>query len=89
MGLQNQRGGRGSELIFLLFGVQGLFCVIDSCLRRSDAGTVLLHAELGVADFDADLILDLLQTHLGLLEFQFRTNLQGLRGAITQRNIQL
>ena len=68
--LQNERRGRGAELIFLLLGIEGLACQFDRGFGGIHTGTVLLHCELRVADFDPHLVFDLLQPHLGLAVFQ-------------------
>ena len=87
--LQNERRGRSAELIFLLLGVERLARQFDRGFGGVHAGAVLLHGELRVADLDAHLVFDLLQAHLGLAVFQFGADLNGLRRAVAQRNIQL
>src|SRR5882672_9215984 len=62
---------------------------LHRCFRGIYAGTVLLHRVLRVANLDANLVLDLLETHLGLTVFQFGANLYGLRSPVTQGNVQL
>ena len=59
---------------------------VNCGLRGSHTGAVLLHRELRVAHFDAHLVFQLLQSHLGLAIFQFRTDLRRLRHPIAQRN---
>ena len=81
--------GRGAELIFLLLGIERLLGIVHCGLGGGYTGAVLLHSKLGVADFDADLVFDLLQAHLGLLIFQFRADLHGLGGAVAQRDVEL
>ena len=85
--LQYQRGSRGAELIFLLFGIERLASQFHGCACGIDAGTVLLHGELRIADFDAHLVFDLLQTHLCLAVFQLGPDLDGLSGAVSQRDV--
>jgi hypothetical protein len=45
------------------------------CLRRYDSSSILNHLKLGVANLDANLVFDLLLTHLSLTVFQFRAHL--------------
>ena len=45
-----------------------------------------MHGELRVAHFDAHLVFELLQPHLGLTIFQLGAYLVGLRGAVAQRD---
>ena len=47
-----------------------------------------MHRVLGVAHLDRDLVLDLLQAHFCLPKLQLRSNLDGLRRAIAQRDVQ-
>ena len=69
--LQHQRGGGSSQRIFLLFRIERLAAQINRCLGGGDAGAVLLNRKLGVAYFDTNLVLQLLQSHLRLAVFQF------------------
>ena len=84
--LQHQRSGGRSKGILFLLGVQRLPAQFDRGSRRFHAGPVLLHGELGVAHFDAHLVLELLQAHLRLPVFQFGAHLVGLRCAVPERN---
>src|SRR5581483_191619 len=70
-------------------GVQRLPGVVDGSLSRSDAGPVLFHRELGLADFDTDAVLSLLQGHLGLPVFEFTADLNRLGSAVPQWNVKL
>ena len=60
----------------------------DGRLRGSYAGLILLHGELRIPYFNANLVLDLLDTHLGLAEFQFRAHLCSLGRAVAYGNVQ-
>src|SRR2546430_4600954 len=84
--LQHQRSGRGAQRVFLLFSIQRLPAQFDRGSSGFHAGAVLLHGELRVAHFDAYLVLELLQAHLGLTVFQLGTHLVGLRRAVAQRD---
>ncbi len=75
--------------ILLLFGVQRLLGIVHCGLGGGHTGAVLFDSELCVANFDTDLVLLLLQTHLGLLELKLRADLRGLRGTITEWNVEL
>ena len=80
--LQHQ-GCRGrTQGIFLLLGIQRLTCQLNGCLARCHAGAVLLHRELRIPNFDAHLVLELLQPHLGLPVFQFGAHLVCLGGPV-------
>ncbi len=85
-----QDGGRrrysGRE--FLLFGVECLAGEIDRGPGGINGSAVLLDIELRIADFDAHLVFELLQAHLGLAVFEFRAHLVSLGGAVAQWNIQ-
>ena len=60
--LQYQRGGRCAELILFLLLVKRLPPQLHRGSSRIHTGAVLLDGELRVADFDGDLILNLLKT---------------------------
>jgi len=60
-----------------------------SFARRNHSRAILRHRELRIAYFNSNLVLELLQVELGLSEFQFGTYLVSLRGAISQRDVQV
>src|ERR1019366_1961649 len=78
---------RCAERVLLLFGVERLAPQIQGGLGGSDAGAILLHAELRVAHLDAHLVLNLLDAQLGLPVLKFRAYLRGLGGTIAERYV--
>src|SRR4051812_2584565 len=58
-------GTQGEPLALDLISV---LCEITRTTGGVHTGTILLHGELCVADFDANLVLQLERTHLGLAE---------------------
>lgn len=81
--LQNQIAGRGAESFLLLFDVEGLPGEITGFPGRIHPLPVLQLRELGITNFDADLILQLLQVQLGLTVLQLRAYLVGLGPPVT------
>ena len=84
--LQYQRGRGRTQGVFLLLGIERLVAQVNRSLRGRDARPVLCHRELRVADFDPDLVFQLLQPHLRLAIFQFRPDLGSLGYAVAQRD---
>ena len=82
--LQDVGAGGGAELVLLLFGDEALAGVVMLSLCGGYLGTVVGEGVTGVDDLDADLGIELLQTHLGLPELHLRTRLVSLCGAIAQ-----
>ena len=58
-----------------------------AALAASTAARFCTDRELRVTNFNADLVFQLLQTHLRLARFKLRAHLVRLRRAITQRNV--
>ena len=84
--LQDRGCGGESDFQLLLIGIERLAGKVDGVLGGLHSGAVLLHVKLRIADFDAYLIFQLMQPHLGLAIFEFRAHLVGLRFAIAQRD---
>ena len=80
--MQDEGRRRSAEPIFFLFGIERLLAQFDRSASRFDTGLVLLYGELCIADFDANLVFLLLQTHLRLAVFQLSSYLIGLRFAL-------
>src|SRR5437762_284930 len=79
--LEDEGGGRSAECVLFLLGIERLVSKFHGGLRRFHGGAVLLDGELGVADLDANLVLELLNAHLRLAVFELGTNLRGLGDA--------
>src|SRR5262249_18854447 len=63
--LQHSIVGRSTQSVFLLLYIKGVAGQIATLSRCFNLGTVLRQYELGVADFDPDLVLELLQAKFG------------------------
>jgi len=89
LGSENQGIGGRAEGIFLLLGIERLFGELYTCFGGIHTCAILLEGVLGVADFNSDLVFQLIQPHFCLAVLELRPNLVGLRSAIAEGNGQL
>src|SRR5439155_24548420 len=87
--LQHERGGGSAKSVLFLLGVERLVSKFHGRLRRFHGGAILLYRKLGVADLDANLVLELLNAHLRLAVFELGTNLRGLGDAVADGGAEL
>ena len=87
--LQHQITCGSAEGFLLLFDVKGLLGQIPCLASGFDPRPILQQGKLCIANFDPDLILQLLQMQLGLPIFQLGANLVGLGSAVAQRNVEI
>src|SRR5438477_12654524 len=67
--LEDEGGGRSAECVLFMIGIERLVSKFNGGLRRFHGGAVLLDSELGDADLDANMVLELLNEHLSLEVF--------------------
>src|SRR5437660_6999289 len=87
--LEDEGGGRSAERVLFLLGIERLVSKFHGRLRRFHGGAILLYRKLGVADLDANLVLELLNAHLRLAVFELRANLRGLGDAVADGDAEL
>ena len=87
--LEDEGGGRSAERVLFLLGIERLVSKFHGRLRRFHGGAILLYRKLGVADLDANLVLELLNAHLRLAVFELGTNLRGLGDAVADGDAEL
>src|SRR5438270_680039 len=81
--LQHEESRGGPQRILFLLGVERFRRQLAAFVGGGDAGAILLQRKLGVADVNANLVLELLKAQLGLAIFQLRAHMISLRRSIT------